>query len=77
MQKGGGLYLAGLQGHSAPGLYHQLLASSQISGKWFYIASAFYNPEFNQSSRTIHAAFFYFAPNHTDDKILLREYQTM
>uniref|UniRef100_A0A452SZ71 Alpha-1-acid glycoprotein-like n=1 Tax=Ursus maritimus TaxID=29073 RepID=A0A452SZ71_URSMA len=65
------------QGHSAPGLYHQLLASSQISGKWFYIASAFNNPEFNQSSRTIHAAFFYFAPNHTDDKILLREYLTI
>uniref|UniRef100_A0A452RVK8 Alpha-1-acid glycoprotein n=1 Tax=Ursus americanus TaxID=9643 RepID=A0A452RVK8_URSAM len=49
----------------------------QISGKWFYIASAFNNPEFNQSSRTIHAAFFYFAPNHTDDKILLKEYLTI
>uniref|UniRef100_A0A452SZ87 Alpha-1-acid glycoprotein-like n=1 Tax=Ursus maritimus TaxID=29073 RepID=A0A452SZ87_URSMA len=49
----------------------------QSSLKWFYIASAFNNPEFNQSSRTIHAAFFYFAPNHTDDKILLREYLTI
>ncbi|XP_032274831.1 alpha-1-acid glycoprotein 2-like [Halichoerus grypus] len=46
----------------------------QISGKWFYIASAFRNPEFNQSSRTIHSAFFYFALNHTDDTILLAEY---
>ncbi|XP_045879294.1 alpha-1-acid glycoprotein 1-like isoform X2 [Meles meles] len=49
----------------------------QISGKWFYLASAFHNPEFNQSVRTIHAAFFYFTPNHTDDTILLREYLTI
>ncbi|XP_021546851.1 alpha-1-acid glycoprotein 1 [Neomonachus schauinslandi] len=49
----------------------------QISGKWFYIASAFREPEFNQSSRTIHSAYFYFALNHTDDTILLTEYLTI
>ncbi|XP_027470950.1 alpha-1-acid glycoprotein 1 [Zalophus californianus] len=49
----------------------------QISGKWFYIASAFRKPDFNQSSRTIHSAFFYFAVNHRDDTILLTEYLTI
>ncbi|XP_040338016.1 alpha-1-acid glycoprotein-like [Herpailurus yagouaroundi] len=49
----------------------------QLSGKWFYIASAFRNPEFNESSRTIQAAFFYFDINYTEDKILLREYLTI
>ncbi|KAF3821144.1 alpha-1-acid glycoprotein-like [Mirounga angustirostris] len=49
----------------------------QISGKWFYIASAFREPEFNQSSRTIHSAYFYFALNHTDDTMLLTEYLTI
>uniref|UniRef100_A0A667HJC1 Lipocalin/cytosolic fatty-acid binding domain-containing protein n=1 Tax=Lynx canadensis TaxID=61383 RepID=A0A667HJC1_LYNCA len=49
----------------------------QLSGKWFYIASAFRYPEFNESSRTIQAAFFYFNINYTEDKILLREYLTI
>ncbi|ELW70613.1 alpha-1-acid glycoprotein 2 isoform X2 [Tupaia chinensis] len=49
----------------------------RISGKWFYIASANRNPEYNQSSQTIQAAFFYLTPNHTEDQILLREYTTM
>uniref|UniRef100_A0A8C0JJM4 Alpha-1-acid glycoprotein n=1 Tax=Canis lupus dingo TaxID=286419 RepID=A0A8C0JJM4_CANLU len=49
----------------------------QISGKWFYMGSAFRDPEFNHSARTIHAAFFYFDVNHTDDTILLREYLTI
>ncbi|XP_029776329.1 alpha-1-acid glycoprotein 1 [Suricata suricatta] len=49
----------------------------QLSGKWFYIASAFRNPEFNQSARTIQAAFFYFHINSTEDTILLREYLTI
>ncbi|XP_059243468.1 alpha-1-acid glycoprotein 1-like, partial [Mustela nigripes] len=70
-------WLSGRQGHSAPSLCHQLLASPQISGKWFYLASAFHNPEFNQSARTIQAAFFYFTPNPTDDTILLGEYLTI
>ncbi|XP_007526815.1 alpha-1-acid glycoprotein 1 [Erinaceus europaeus] len=49
----------------------------QLTGKWFYIASAFRHPVFNQSARTIQTAFFYFAPNHTEDLIHLREYLTI
>ncbi|XP_027625357.1 alpha-1-acid glycoprotein 1-like [Tupaia chinensis] len=49
----------------------------RISGKWFYIASAHRDPEYNQSSRIIQAAFFHFTPNHTEDQILLREYITV
>ncbi|XP_070286144.1 alpha-1-acid glycoprotein-like [Myotis yumanensis] len=49
----------------------------QISGKWFYIASAFRFPEYKKEASEIHAAFFYFTPNHTEDTILSREYTTM
>ncbi|XP_039096204.1 alpha-1-acid glycoprotein 1 [Hyaena hyaena] len=49
----------------------------QLSGKWFYIGSALRNQEFNQSARTIQAAFFYFDINSTEDTILLREYLTI
>ncbi|XP_003407551.1 alpha-1-acid glycoprotein 2-like [Loxodonta africana] len=48
-----------------------------ISGKWFYIASVFRHPKFNQSAREIQAEFFYFTPNITKDVILLREYKTI
>ncbi|XP_014305708.2 alpha-1-acid glycoprotein-like [Myotis lucifugus] len=49
----------------------------QISGKWFYIASAYRLPEYKKEASEIHAAFFYFTPNHTEDTILLRQYMTM
>uniref|UniRef100_A0A8C5KRL5 Alpha-1-acid glycoprotein 1 n=1 Tax=Jaculus jaculus TaxID=51337 RepID=A0A8C5KRL5_JACJA len=48
-----------------------------LAGKWFYIGSAFRNPEYKQAAEQIQAAFFYFYPNLTEDTILLREYQTM
>ncbi|EHH23840.1 Alpha-1-acid glycoprotein 1 [Macaca mulatta] len=48
----------------------------RISGKWFYIASAFRNEEYNKSIHEIQATFFYFTPNKTEDTIFLREYQT-
>uniref|UniRef100_G3QME1 Orosomucoid 2 n=1 Tax=Gorilla gorilla gorilla TaxID=9595 RepID=G3QME1_GORGO len=48
----------------------------RISGKWFYIASAFRNEEYNKSVQEIQATFFYFTPNKTEDTIFLREYQT-
>ncbi|XP_032491551.1 alpha-1-acid glycoprotein 1 [Phocoena sinus] len=48
----------------------------RLSGKWFYIGSAFRNPEYNESARSIQAAFFYFEPKHAEDKIILRDYQT-
>ncbi|XP_059957660.1 alpha-1-acid glycoprotein 1 [Mesoplodon densirostris] len=48
----------------------------RLSGKWFYIGSAFRNPEYNESARSIQAAFFYFEPKHAEDKIILKEYQT-
>ncbi|XP_002760492.1 alpha-1-acid glycoprotein 1 [Callithrix jacchus] len=47
-----------------------------ISGKWFYIASAFKNEEFKKLAQDIQATFFYFTPNKTEDTIFLREYQT-
>ncbi|XP_008588094.1 PREDICTED: alpha-1-acid glycoprotein 1 [Galeopterus variegatus] len=47
-----------------------------ISGKWFYIASAFRNPEYKQEAQAIQADFFYFTANLTEDTVLLREYQT-
>ncbi|KAM7093881.1 alpha-1-acid glycoprotein-like [Molossus nigricans] len=49
---------------------------SQISGKWFYIASGYRYPEFKEMASKIEAAFFYFALNYTDDTLLLREYLT-
>ncbi|XP_006890779.1 PREDICTED: alpha-1-acid glycoprotein 1 [Elephantulus edwardii] len=49
----------------------------RISGKWFYIASVLQEPSYNRESRQIQADFFYFTPNMTEDKILLREYQTI
>ncbi|XP_070286861.1 alpha-1-acid glycoprotein-like isoform X1 [Myotis yumanensis] len=49
----------------------------QISGKWFYIASAYRFPEYKKEAGKIHASFFYFTPNHTEDTILLREYMTL
>lgn len=61
----------------APSLHHQPLASLQISGKWYYIGSAFRNPQYNESARSIQAAFFFFDPKPAEDKINLREYQTM
>ncbi|XP_036185684.1 alpha-1-acid glycoprotein-like [Myotis myotis] len=49
----------------------------QISGKWFYIGSAYRFPEYKKEASEIHAVFFYFTPNHTEDTILLREYTTV
>ncbi|XP_016066534.1 PREDICTED: alpha-1-acid glycoprotein 1 [Miniopterus natalensis] len=49
----------------------------QVSGKWFYIASVFHLPEYKESTKKIQAAFFYFAPNHEEDTLLLREYTTI
>ncbi|XP_075415638.1 alpha-1-acid glycoprotein 1 [Tenrec ecaudatus] len=49
----------------------------QLSGKWFYLASAFRNPMYKKETKAIQAAFFFFSPNVTTDEILLREYQTV
>lgn len=48
-----------------------------LSGKWFYIGLASYNPEFQKEAQKIQADFFHFAPNLTDDTILLQDYQTI
>ncbi|KAF4019625.1 hypothetical protein G4228_011102 [Cervus hanglu yarkandensis] len=48
-----------------------------LTGKWFYIGSAFRNPEYNESARMIQAAFFYFEPRHAEDKLIVRDYQTI
>ncbi|XP_036185683.1 alpha-1-acid glycoprotein-like [Myotis myotis] len=49
----------------------------QISGKWYYIAMASRLPGFKEKASKIHASFFFFTPNHTEDRILLREYMTV
>ncbi|XP_019488969.1 PREDICTED: alpha-1-acid glycoprotein 2 [Hipposideros armiger] len=49
----------------------------QLSRKWFYIASAYRHPEYNQSARTFQTAFFYFDPDYTEDRLPLREYSTI
>ncbi|XP_014637579.1 PREDICTED: alpha-1-acid glycoprotein-like [Ceratotherium simum simum] len=49
----------------------------RLSGKWFYIAGASRNPEFKEAAKTFQAAFFYFALNHTEDTIELRQYLTV
>ncbi|CAK6433649.1 unnamed protein product [Pipistrellus nathusii] len=49
---------------------------NQISGKWFYIASAYRVPEYKMESSKVHSRFFYLTPNHTEDTFLLREYKT-
>ncbi|XP_024418246.2 alpha-1-acid glycoprotein 1 [Desmodus rotundus] len=49
----------------------------QISGKWFYIASAFHSPEYKESVSKYKASFFYLTPNHTEDTLWLREYATI
>ncbi|KAL6086370.1 hypothetical protein STEG23_025077 [Scotinomys teguina] len=47
-----------------------------LSGKWFYIGSAFKNLETKQVAEKVEAAYFYFTPNVTEDTILLQEYLT-
>uniref|UniRef100_A0A9L0IH09 Lipocalin/cytosolic fatty-acid binding domain-containing protein n=1 Tax=Equus asinus TaxID=9793 RepID=A0A9L0IH09_EQUAS len=61
----------------APSLPHLLLASPQLSGKWFYIASASRNAGYKHSAKTYQAAFFYFDPSHKEDTIQLRAYSTI
>ncbi|XP_039722744.1 alpha-1-acid glycoprotein 2-like [Pteropus medius] len=49
----------------------------QITGKWFYIASAYRRPEFKKTASTLQSVFFYLAPNYTEDTVLVREYWTI
>jgi alpha-1-acid glycoprotein 1 len=52
-------------------------ASPQLSGRWFFIGSAFRNPEYKLEAQKIQADFFDFVPNLTEDTMLVQEYQTM
>ncbi|XP_066223441.1 alpha-1-acid glycoprotein 1 [Saccopteryx leptura] len=49
----------------------------QLQGKWFYIAAAYRNPEYRKMASDIHAAFFYFDTNYTEDMLPFREYMTV
>ncbi|XP_012885590.1 PREDICTED: alpha-1-acid glycoprotein 1 [Dipodomys ordii] len=49
----------------------------RLSGRWFFLGSAFRNPVYKQAAEQIQAEFFDLVPNLTDDTILVREYQTM
>ncbi|XP_048208528.1 alpha-1-acid glycoprotein 1 [Perognathus longimembris pacificus] len=48
-----------------------------LSGRWFFLGSAFRNPAYKQAAEEIQAAFFDFVPNLAEDTILVRDYQTM
>ncbi|XP_054440889.1 alpha-1-acid glycoprotein 1-like [Pteronotus mesoamericanus] len=52
-------------------------ALDRISGRWFYIASAYRYPAYKELASKIKTAFFYMTPNHTEDTVLLREYITI
>ncbi|XP_016008171.2 alpha-1-acid glycoprotein 1 [Rousettus aegyptiacus] len=49
----------------------------QITGKWFYLASAIRNPEFKKIASTLQSVFFYLAPNYTENTVLAKEYWTI
>ncbi|KAM5329588.1 alpha-1-acid glycoprotein 1 [Glossophaga mutica] len=49
----------------------------QISGKWFYIASAYHDSGYKESASKYKSSFFYMTPNHTEDTIWVREYSTI
>ncbi|XP_004621199.1 alpha-1-acid glycoprotein-like [Sorex araneus] len=47
-----------------------------ISGKWFYIASAFRLPEFIEWAKAVPSAVVYLTPNQTENVVYFREYIT-
>ncbi|XP_055994652.1 alpha-1-acid glycoprotein 1 [Sorex fumeus] len=47
-----------------------------ISGKWFYIGSAFRHPEFIQWAKSVPSSVVYFTPNHTESVVYFQEYIT-
>ncbi|XP_074186999.1 alpha-1-acid glycoprotein 1-like [Rhinolophus sinicus] len=49
----------------------------QISGKWFFVAWAYNNPEYKQSASAYQSAFFYLDSNYTEDTVLIRQYSTI
>ncbi|XP_037654575.1 alpha-1-acid glycoprotein-like [Choloepus didactylus] len=49
----------------------------RLSGKWFFIAAVLRNPEYQQMTRLVEAAFIYLIPNLKKDTLLFREYQTI
>ncbi|XP_045436244.1 alpha-1-acid glycoprotein-like [Pipistrellus kuhlii] len=48
----------------------------QISGKWFFIADASRLLDYKMEVNESHAFFLYLTPNHTEDRIQLRQYMT-
>uniref|UniRef100_A0A8C2YRU3 Lipocalin/cytosolic fatty-acid binding domain-containing protein n=2 Tax=Chinchilla lanigera TaxID=34839 RepID=A0A8C2YRU3_CHILA len=47
-----------------------------LNRRWFYVASAFRNPEYKQSAQEVQAAFFYFHTNPREDRVMVREHMT-
>ncbi|XP_004621194.2 alpha-1-acid glycoprotein-like [Sorex araneus] len=48
-----------------------------LSGKWFYIASAFRHPEYIQWAKLAPSAVVYLTPNQTENVVYFREYITL
>ncbi|XP_004621195.2 alpha-1-acid glycoprotein 1-like [Sorex araneus] len=47
-----------------------------LSGKWFYAASAFRHPEYNQWAKTVPSAVTYYTYNQTENVVYFRAYIT-
>ncbi|XP_043845847.1 alpha-1-acid glycoprotein 1 isoform X1 [Dromiciops gliroides] len=49
----------------------------QLSGKWYYIASAFGFRPYQEEAQRIQSSFYYFIPNKTEDVFQGKEYNTI
>ncbi|EHB03307.1 Alpha-1-acid glycoprotein 1, partial [Heterocephalus glaber] len=48
-----------------------------LTRRWFFVASAFRNPEYKQGAQEIQTAFFYLDTHPKEDKLWVREYMTI
>ncbi|XP_068918767.1 alpha-1-acid glycoprotein 1 [Petaurus breviceps papuanus] len=50
---------------------------NRLSGKWYYVASAFGYLPYQKEARTIQSSFFYLIPSKTEDTFQEKEYNTI
>ncbi|KAM6182155.1 alpha-1-acid glycoprotein 1 [Erethizon dorsatum] len=48
-----------------------------LNRRWFYIASAFRNPEYKQGAQEVEAEFFYFDTYPRENSVMIREHMTI
>ncbi|XP_074067272.1 alpha-1-acid glycoprotein 1 [Macrotis lagotis] len=49
----------------------------QLSGKWYYVASAFGFLPYKEEAQTVQSSFYYLIPNKTNDIVQGKEYNTI